>query len=473
MERTPFDDHLARLSRRERTAFVGALLTARGWEVEVDPPVVRATRGDERKVVVVAREGLFSLSGRGLPRTSVDAVVGVDAERTRRLAEKRDASAWDADTLYEMVRYGLDSASTDRLFDEHLGVGSAAVGRPTPADDPGTDAHEGETGSPADRGSVDTSRTENAREGVSAVHTYQWVVPAVLLLGVVLVGGGLVAQAWADAPSADSDATAVDGEDAATAVDGEGDATVSTVTPPPTSTPEPPTVLPGLTTAGIADTAVLARGHAAVLENRSFTMHLTYTERIGNETVGTAREVVRVESGTVYRSRGTRSGTFESDLVPVIDRDLYADGEGRYLRQDDGALRVGDADDPGTGQVVERSQALVTWYLSGDRSALVDRVRRGNATSYRITVVGTTDRRFEEYRAVGLISDRGLVVQVDAAYRLPNSDRRATVSLRHERVGETTVDRPDWLAPRNEAANGTSATDPQQLDAYAHEPGRS
>ncbi|AUV82793.1 hypothetical protein C2R22_15050 [Salinigranum rubrum] len=443
MERTPFDDHLARLSGRERATFVGALLTARGWDVEVDPPVVRAARGDERRVVAIAREGLLPLPGRGLPRDSVDAVVGVDAERTRRLAEKRDARAWDANTVYEMIRYGLDPVTTDRLFHEHLGVGSETVGRPQSARTSETDTRDPKTGSPADAGPLDTTRPATASTVAAAVHAYQWVVPAVLLLGVVLVGGGLVAQAWADAPPADSNATAT--------VDAAEDTTALPATS--AATPEPRTVLPGLTAAGIDDTAVLARGHAAALENRSFTMHVTYTERIGNETVGTAREVVRVENETVYRSRGTQSGTFESDLVPVIDRDLYADGEGRYLQQGDGALRVGDADDPGTGQVVERSQALVTWYLSGDRSTLVDRVQRSNRVSYRITVVGTTDRRFEDYRATGLVSDEGLVVRVDATYRLPDSDRVATVSLRHERVGETTVERPDWMPPRNETAS--------------------
>lgn len=444
MERTPFDDHLTRLSGRERAAFVGALLTARGWDVEVDPPVVRATRGDERRVVAVAREGLLSLPGRGLPRESVDVVVGVDAERTQRLAETRDARAWDANTVYELVRYGLDPETTDRLFGAHLGVESEAVGQPTSENPPGTETPDPETGSPADAGPVDGNRTAVASRIAAAVSTYQWVVPAVLLLGVVLVGGGLVVQAWADAPPVDSNATAT--------VDAADDATALPATATTTPTPEPRTVLPGLTAAGIDDTAVLARGHAAVLENRSFTMHVTYTERIGNETVGTAREVVRVENETVYRSRGTQSGSFESDLVPVIDRDLYADGEGRYLLQGDGALRVGDADDPGTGQVVERSQALVTWYLSGDRSTLVDRVQRSNRVSYRITVVGTTDRRFEDYRATSLVSDRGLVVRVDATYRLPDSDRVVTVSLRHERVDKTTVERPDWMPPRNETA---------------------
>jgi hypothetical protein len=465
MAQRPFDDYLARLSRRDRAAFVGALLSARGWDVDVDPPVVRATRSGERRVVAVARERVLSLPGRGLPREPLDAVVGVDPDRARALASTRDASAWDASTLYEMARYGLDPASTDRLFRDHFGVGGEAVGQPGTPDDAAVDTGEREDppGAPtADRGRGDVDRPVAATDDTRRGRPYQWVVPALVLLVVVLVGGGLVVQAWADAPSPEADAVPTADSDAPTTL-----APASTSTS--TTTPAPRTILPGLTTAGIDDTAVLTQGHAAVLENRSFTMRVTYTERVGDETVGTAREVVRVESGTVYRSRGTQSGNLTSDLVPVIVRDLYADGDGRYLRQGDDALRVGDADDPGTGQVVERSQTLVTWYLSGDRSGLVEQVERPDGTYYRVSVAGTTDRRIDSYRATGLVSDRGLVARVDATYRLPDSDRVATLSLRHGRVGNTTVDRPAWMPPQNETASDPSPTDSREVEAEAGE----
>jgi hypothetical protein len=465
MAQRPFDDHLARLSRRDRAAFVGALLSARGWDVDVDPPVVRATRDDERRVVAVARERVLSLPGRGLPREPLDAVVGVAPDRTRALASTHDASAWDASTLYEMARYGLDPTATDRLFRDHFGVGSEAVGHPDTPDAAAVDTgeREGAPGPPtADRGRGDVDRPDgddDTRRGRSS----QWVVPALVLLGVVLVGGGLVVQAWADTPQAPPEA------DAVPTADSDAPTTLAPASTSTTTTPAPRTILPGLTTAGIDDTAVLTQGHAAALENRSFTMRVTYTERVGDETVGTAREVVRVESGTVYRSRGTRSGNLTSDLVPVIVRDLYADGEGRYLRQGDDALRVGDADDPGTGQVVDRSQTLVTWYLSGDRSGLVEQVERPDGTYYRVSVAGTTDRRIDSYRATGLVSDRGLVVRVDATYRLPDSDRVATLSLRHSRVGNTTVDRPAWMPPQNGTASDPSPTDSREVEAEAGE----
>ncbi|WP_372911353.1 hypothetical protein [Salinigranum sp.] len=460
----PFDDHLARLSRRDRATFVGALLSARGWDVDVDPPVVRATRGDERQVVAVASERVLSLPGRGLPREPLDAVVGVAPDRTRALASTRDASAWDASTLYEMARYGLDPTATDRLFRDHFGVGSEAVGHPDTPDDAVVDTggREGAPGPPtADRGRGDVDRPDGD-DGTRRGRSYQWVVPALVLLGVVLVGGGLVAQAWADAPSPEADAVPTADSDGPTTL---APASTSTMT----TTPAPRTIIPGLTDEGIDDTAVLTREHAAALRNRSFTMRVTYTERVGDETVGTAREVVRVETGTVYRSRGTQSGNLTSDLVPVIVRDLYADGDGRYLRQGDDALRVGDADDPGTGQVVDRSQTLVTWYLSGDRSGLVEQVERPDGTYYRVSVAGTTDRRIDSYRATGLVSDRGLVVRVDATYRLPDSDRVATLSLRHSRVGNTTVDRPAWMPPQNETASDPSTADSREVEAEAGE----
>jgi hypothetical protein len=269
---------------------------------------------------------------------------------------------------------------------------------------------------------------------------------------VVVVGGALAVQALTGVPPIDAASGGVETGTDGGAEDGVGDVASPTPVPTATPTPEPTTIVPGLTTSGVVDTAVFARGHAAALENRSFTMRVTYTERVGEETVGTAREVVRVENGTVYRARGVQSGDLASDLRPVIVRDLYADGEGRYLRQGDGALRVGGADDPGTGQVVERSRTLVAWYLSGIDSSFVGRSQRPGGVYYRVAVEGTSDRRVEDYRATGLVSERGLVVRVDASYRLPDRDRVVTVSLRHRSVGNTTVDRPGWMPPRNGSA---------------------
>lgn len=460
MERTAFDDHLARLSRRERTAFVGALLTARGWDVEVDPPVVRATQGDRRRVVAVAREGF--LRGYGLPRESVDAVVAVDADRTRRLATGREARAWDARTLYDMARYGLDAATTDRLFRKHLGEASESVGVPAGSGrgEPGAERDERPPAGTL-RAHIATSRFGVAASDALTDRTGRTgtAVLVLLLVAVLVVGGSLAGPALTGAPSVDAagdgsgtrDDVGVDGSDGGG--DDDGDAasrpTVRTTTP----TPRPRTIAPGLTAAGIADTAVLARSHAAVLENRSFTMLVTYTERVDGDNVGRARESVRVENGTVYRSRGTRSGNLTSDLIPVIVRDLYADGEGRYLRRGDGALRVGSVDDSGTGRFVERSRALVTWYLSGTDSSVLTRVSRSGVAYYRVAVEGTSDRRVDEYRVSALVSERGLVARLDAHYRLPGRDRVATLSLRHVNVGNTTVDRPGWMPPRPGSAD--------------------
>jgi hypothetical protein len=280
---------------------------------------------------------------------------------------------------------------------------------------------------------------------------------AVLVVVGVLASPALTGTPPADATGDDSGARdgARDGGDAGTGDDDTGDGDAASRTPARTaaSTPEPRTIAPGVTATGIADTAVLARSHAQMLENRSFTMVVSYTERVDDDTVGRARESVRVENGTVYRSRGTRSGNLTSDLIPVIVRDLYADGEGRYLRRGDDALRVGNADDSGTGRFVERSRALVTWYLSGTDSSVLARTQRSDVVYYRVAVEGTSDSRIEEYRATGFVSERGLVVRLDASYRLPGRDRAVTVSLRHVNVGNTTVDRPEWLSPRPEAVD--------------------
>lgn len=455
MGRTPFDDLLTRLSRRERIGFVSALLAARGWAVEVDPPVVRASKGDRYQVVAVARDGV--VRGHGLPRESADAVVAVDAERADRLATAHGARAWDARVLYDMARHGLDPAATDRLFTEYLGSASEAVGRPRSSEDVGSSAgrDEGRVADNENRTRTDTAESEAAIGAVLTNQAGPWLIP-VLLTVLLVVGAGLAVQTpiGLSATGATDDGS---GADRGTAVsDSSWEGASPTALPTATATPVPEEILSGLTTSGVADTAVLAQGHAAALTNRSYTMSITYTESVDGETVGTAREVIRVESETVYRSTGTRSGTLVSDLLPVIVRDLYADGEGRYLRQGDSALRVGDADDPGTGQFAERSRALVAWYLSGTTSTFVDRTRYPNTVYYRVSVEGTSDRRIEEYQATGLISGQGLVVRVNARYRLPGTDRTATVSLRYVDVGNTAVDRPDWMSSRNESARRTT-----------------
>jgi hypothetical protein len=427
----PFDDHLARLSRREMTVFVGALLTARGWDVEVDPPVVRATKGDRRQVVAVAREGY--LPGHGLPGHPVDTVVGIDAERTRALAATRDARAWDAQTLYDVARHGLDSAATDRLFREHLDATAETVGRPGVSGEERTDAAGRPPNRPRDgrQAPAGRGRSEAASATGATGRVERRLVP-LLLVAVCVVAGTVAVQGLTGVPPVDTVQ-----EDAM--VDEPPGPETDSPTPVPTAspTPEPRQVVPGLTESGIVDTPALARAHAAVLDNRSFTMRITYAEQTDARTLGRAYEVIHVSNGTVYRSRGTSQGNLTSDLVPVIVRDLYADGDGRYLRQGDDALRVGDADDPGAGQFVERSRALVVWHLSGVRSSFVGRVQQSGTAYYRVVVEGTSDRRIGDYQATGLVTERGLVLAVNANYRLPQRDRTVTLSIRYTNVGES------------------------------------
>lgn len=450
MDSTPFDHHVARLSRRERAAFVGALLAARGWDVEVDAAVIRAGQGDERLVVAVAREGL--LPGHGLPRgaVDVDVVVGLDPERTERLATARDARGWDARTLYDMARHGLDETATDRLFSAHFEVTGAAVGpprRPDGAADTEATAAAGEAppfGLRRPR-PFDTADSEEAERG--ATRGARRVV--ILLLALALVAGPpLTVLSLTDLPRADSDPTGpASGEEV-----GANGTRSALASPTPQPTPEPTLVAPGLTASEISDTPALARAHASLLTNRSFTMFITYSERVDGETVGRAEEAVHVENETVYRSRGTQSGNLTSGLVPVIVRDIYADGEGRYLRRADGALRVGGAADPGTGQFAERSRALVVWYLSGVDSTVVEQVPQGDQVYYWVEVTGDSDPRIDDYRAIAVISNQGFVIRIDARYRLSDSGRVATVSLRHANVGSTTAERPEWMPSGNETA---------------------
>jgi hypothetical protein len=444
MDSTPFDDHAARLSRRERAAFVGSLLAARGWDVEVDAAVIRAVTGDRRLVVAVAREGL--LPGHGLPREAVDVVVGVDAERIERLAAARDARWWDARTLYEMARYGLDETATDRLFSAHFGVSGDAVEPPSRS----ADDADGEATAPGDEPRpfgvgrwrpFDTDDAEAAERGAAGGARRA----VVLLLALALVvGPPLTVLSLAELPRAD---TAPDGaaSDESVGANGTRSALAS-----PTATPEPIRVAPGLTASEITDTPALARAHAATLANQSFTMRISYSERVGRGSVGSAQETVSVENGTVYRSLGTRSGNLTSVLIPVIVRDIYADGDDRYLAGDDGVVRVGGADDAGAGRFVERSRALVVWYLSGLDSSVLGQDRQGDEVFYWVEIAGDSDPRIENYQAVALVTAEGLVVRIDARYRLPESDRVATVSIRHANVGNTTVERPDWMPSRNE-----------------------
>jgi hypothetical protein len=449
MGRSRFDDLFARLSRQERVAFVGALLAARGWDVDVDPPVVRVTREGKSKVVAVAREAL--VRGPGLPRTSVDVVVGVDAARTERLATERDARAWDAHTLYDMARHGLDPAATDRLFGDYFGQSSEEVERPTAPGGVGADSEEHGATVPSSEGRRGADVAQSDTAATSPVDgRRRWLVP--LLVVVLLVAGGFTAQALIGMPPADATTDGASAGDGTAVGGNSGDDAPPTAASTATPVPELQPAVPGLSTSGVIDTAVLARGHAAALTNRSFTMRITYAEQVDGETVGRAQEVVRVENRTTYRSTGVRSGNLTSALQPIIVRDLYADGDGRYLRQGGGALRVGGADDPGTGQVVERSRALVAWYLSANDSTLVGRTRTADTLYYRVGVEGTSDPRAEQYRASGLVSEEGLVVRVDAFYRLPGTDRTATVSLRHVDVDNTTVARPGWMPLRNESA---------------------
>jgi hypothetical protein len=219
------------------------------------------------------------------------------------------------------------------------------------------------------------------------------------------------------------------------------------VTPAPVPDDTTGTLAPGLT-AGSVDPAALLAAHGSTLANRSETTRYERTVRLSNGTVLARTERTTAQSADRRLARGRR-------LVESPDRPWrsgwWRNATAQYLQR--------ESDDRGTYYNYVSMDGTPTPETLPGEALLAEGVRR--LADEPVTVRVLDDGRFR-VRAVDLTaegflqSNRTLSLVVDehgriSTYRFAYDDYyegrdvRVVETVRVGRVGETTVERPDWL----------------------------
>ncbi|RDZ52587.1 hypothetical protein C5C07_12470 [Haloferax sp. Atlit-4N] len=435
--RSRFGDLIRAASPSDRRRFLADLWTARGWETAVEDHLVVARRGDRIDRIAVVSRSWLRLSPTVPDGATVVVALG-DPARTRR-ATPEEARVLSVDDLYELVRYGLPGGRGDDLVADHFGVRLADL--------------------PADGGGGGAGYTEGAggaRTGPLASvlpPSFSSLPVAPLLFAALLVAAVVV--------TAGSGGVPVLGD----ALGGQQPSVPTPVatTPESTPTPEPRTVAPGVTTAGVENATLLAAAHRGAAANRSYRWTLRYRESIAGDETGREVEVVHVEAPHVYVSEVERAGQLRAFPRPTASEDAYADGTTRYARRpaepDGVAARVLDPDvRDGPGRQASRAARYLEWYLSADETSVARVTSVTNATVesgtplYRIEGRDTDFPRSRDYRVEAVVEEGGFVRSMRVTYETRDG-LGVEVWFAYDAVGETTVTRPAWL-DRADGSNG-------------------
>jgi len=421
----------------DRTAFVAALWNARGWETTVEADTVVAEREDERRRIRVVDPGRF-----GTP--DLDGVDVLVVARDR--AAVRDAAA-DAGVAYvppaelrDLLLYGIERDTAARLYTEWF---DHPLQR-----------------SVADDG-AESSVVDRARAGFPAIGEQRRVIVAVLvvaLLGVVVAGPPLTGG---DGP-AQSPITV------ANVTPGEADGgAIGAESPTATAIPG---LSPGVTRAGVVDPMALAEAHMAGVRNRSRTVTWELTSpadattgasTFRNATIGIANTTHYQQERLIVQADGNESERITDDIyaggTDVFRRLTFPDRT-RYERYDLGSYPATEID--------ARVETYLYRYFVGADAVVTCAIKYDtDCPTYRVEIDSDTPAALpgevEEYEALLIVSDRGVITTIRASYTLPDSDDdgereqvRFALDYQFEDVDVTA---PAWVPEaRNATASGTA-----------------
>jgi hypothetical protein len=206
-------------------------------------------------------------------------------------------------------------------------------------------------------------------------------------------------------------------------------------------------VAPGVTTERVVDAYALVDAHAALVEGRSLT---TTTERWSNASNGS---VLRYER-TVVRASADRSErralTVRRDDGPTRRTDGWTNGSADYRRfAVDGEVTY---DPAGPGARLDEPDLLRL--AGGDPTVEALGDGRYRLVAEGIAALPRGVDAASNPRLVVVFDERGFLSRVTRTYTVADGDETRTVrrTTRYTALGETTVERPDWVPA---AANAT------------------
>ena len=425
---------LARRDAAGRARFLAALERARGRETGVSGSLVRVTAAGRPRLIAVHDPGPGPLRGSvprpdGLALDDLDAVVS--PRRDPGLDLPAGVALHDADDLRAATLYAVPPAARDDLLDR-LASGVARPGRLL---------------------TVETALVAGAA----------LLLVAALVTAPSNVGAG--AGVGLDGPSR----SAVSAPPAAAGAPSASPASTDAATPAPTATGAglPPWVNlpPGVARDGVADERTLAAAHARTVRSRSYRLTVTHREYVDGRPTAVRTETVVVEDGDRYASRIRGFGRLTERSLVLSRAEWYAAGADgpRFRRPVD--LTTGRSADPvervapgdGGARFAARVERYLVWSLSVRSSRVAD-VGRADGRSYLwLTYRGDDYAGVSAVNGSAVVDARGMVHELRRRYAVPDREGvTVAVTVRYERVGETTVSPPSW-APANGAGAGTAA----------------
>lgn len=431
------------LSASERTAFVANLWDARGWATTVEDDVV-AERDGERRRIRVVDPGRF-----GTPNLEeADTLVAArDREAVREAAREAGVEYFSPRDLYDLLLYGIERETARDLYASTFGQ---SLERAPPEPESGDEG----------AGTVrDSDPIATASAAIPTLSGNRRAIAALLLLvlvGVAVVGPPLPATAPDQQPVTVGDVTAGDVRTGA----------IGGASPSPT---ESPALLPGVTREGVVDARTLGNAHVANVQNRSRVQRVTMTGPPNTSVMGgasTRNQTLRAVNGSYYRFRSVDRISGETEWTRQFD--VYADGEHEYWRiamqnethysrYTDEARSATRFDDP-TG-------ALYRYFAGANDTVVSCAIEyETDCPTYRIEVDGdppaVLEGHVEDYQALAIVSDRGVITTIRVNYTLPDRDDdgereqvRYALDYQFEPVDVTA---PEWLS---EAQNETTGTE--------------
>jgi len=233
----------------------------------------------------------------------------------------------------------------------------------------------------------------------------------------------------------------------------------STVTPAPvpeqaqTTTPDP--LPPGVTGGGIDDLNELSRGHVEVTTGTAYTWESRYqsVRYLDNGTLESdRRQRARVENETHYVYWTNRREADDDEPFSFLGNytEYATPGQQYTTFEDSGRMAYQTVPErPARAVIGDRTRSAIGEYLAVE-NATVAVTRLDGQRFYEIT--GTeyalpTAWELQNYSVQAVVSPDGFVRSLDVEYVRTNGDERERISysFSYTAVGETTVDRPDWV----------------------------
>lgn len=442
-----FEREFRGLSPSDRTAFVAALWTARGWDTTITDGVIVAERdgGGEQQRIRAVNPGRF-----GTPEIAdIDVLVAArDRERIREEAIGAEIEYVPPGELYDLLLYGIERETAAQIYDEWFD-------EPLLRTAPAAGGNAGEPG----------------RIGPSAVVPFLVENRRVLsiLTLVLLVGVAVAAPALTSGPTPAQSPAATEQE-----TFGEVDEFNSeTASPSATEESQYP---PGVSPAGVVNASELADAHVRGVRNRSRVRSLNAREPRNATYISGATQrnvTVWIRNETNYRAESVSTVTVDNQTFEIssyaadgslYQRVVYPEGVEYSPNGTIDYYRYPADENPATKY--DEVEPYLDLFFEGAESTVVTCAidYDTDCPTYRLEVTGgppaTVSAAAEEYRALAIVSDTGVITTIRVSYTVPNSDGKrvqATFSLDYQ-FGDVELSAPGWL-PEQWGGNTSTSTE--------------